>query len=136
MQASPPPSSLAAPQPSDSALAGAGGSLPEVGDLVERDSYYFIPGRERPIGRITKWHIGRSDEQISASCLIHGNRCRRIFSAAQQKRWGISGLHDLQQWLLLPLRQPAGMTMQAHGMAPKPLLGQGAAGSSAGQAST
>ena len=136
LQASPPPPPLAAPQPSDSALAGAGGPLPEVGDLVERASYYFIPGRERPIGRITKWSIGRSDEQISASCLIHGNRCRRIFSSAQQKRWGISGLRDLQRWLLWPLHQPDGMAVQAHGMLPKPLPGHGAAGSSAGQAST
>ena len=92
-----------------------------VSDFIVRQNFYYLPGIEFPVGKITQWNKGTTREQTSCACLFHGARCsNRIWSRAQADRYGIDPFDDLKAWLLLPHVDPA-MNGSRHSLQPKPL---------------
>ena len=109
----PMPPGVSAPGPS--VPHGHGGEAPGpsvfVAPMFHEDTRgnIFVPGRAAAVGRITSW--GTS---VSASCFIHGSRCRRPYSFHQLPRASI-----LAEWLVLGLN-PAITSWEMHFGLPKP----------------
>lgn len=89
----------------------------DVDNLVtDSAKYWYLPGRWKPLGRITSWKAS-----FSAACHTHGSGCRRIMSQNQAAAWHVDPHRELKKWLVLALSDTRAATADGHMGLPKPL---------------
>ena len=104
---------------------GAGGVGADVMNVKPEDlitdkyDRWYIPGRKKPLGKITTWVSSTGYCSVAAECYAHV-KCRRPFGMVQAARWDVDTGLELKTWLLEGVKKP-GLVAKSHmGMA-KPL---------------